>query len=178
MNDQSISARLRLLKDQNGFTSQTMADAIGMSRRTLESYMRRENAPLPGIEALRQFASLGVSLDWLVCGENWAEIQAAMIVRVSAERASLAVFTNYLQAKDAGQTLPQPEFLALEVGTQAAQIASNYAKLGTTAVQMAVLLKQTEAQSIESMRAKVQDLEQQLTDLRRATSKIDEKSAV
>ena len=49
----AISDRLRLFKEKKGLTAQAMADATGISRRTLESYMRRENPPLPGLEITR-----------------------------------------------------------------------------------------------------------------------------
>ena len=50
MDESSIASRLRRVKEQNGWTAGEMAALIGMSRRSLESYMRKENAPLPGVE--------------------------------------------------------------------------------------------------------------------------------
>jgi transcriptional regulator with XRE-family HTH domain len=95
MADVQISDRLRSVKENNGWTAQEMADKIGMSRRTLESYMRRQNAALPGLEALRQIAQgLEISLDWLVLGKVAAE-DAARLTRL-ASRASFVEAFDYL----------------------------------------------------------------------------------
>lgn len=63
----TVSARLRELRENRRITTQIMSDATGIPKRTLESYMLRKNAALPGLEALKRLSvGLGVSLDWLV----------------------------------------------------------------------------------------------------------------
>lgn len=151
MDDQKISDRLRLLKDEHGWTAQEMADAIGISRRTLESYMRRENAALPGLQPLALIAKhLGVSLDWLAGVGVEARLRDILLARVAAERASLPVLSNLIKTMEQGRPAPEAEFLATEIGSQAAQIADLMHEKVVTSVQMARLTKQfvTDAEGI------------------------------
>lgn len=145
MTDQKISDRLRALKDQQGWTAQQMADATGMSRRTLESYMKRENAALPGLEALCQISrGLGVSLDWLAGVGDMARLRDVLIARVSAERASLPVLTTLISTLNEGKPAPAAEFMAMQIGAQAAQLADGMHQSATTSVQMAEQVKRFE----------------------------------
>ena len=67
-----------------------MSDATGIPKRTLESYMLKENAAQPGPDALRRLSfGLDISLDWLVCGEGeWAK-DAARVARLASRAAVL-----------------------------------------------------------------------------------------
>ncbi len=177
MTDKKISDRLRMLKDQHGWTAQQMADAVGMSRRTLESYMKRENAALPGLEALCQIArGLGVSLDWLAGVGEMARIRENLVARVSAERASLPVITTLISTLNQGKPAPEPEFLAIEVGAQAAQFADLMHQNVITSFRMAELLKgfETAAEDVlkqknASLRAEIERLTQKLDSRKDAT---------
>lgn len=167
MTDTAISLRLRQLKDQNGWTAQEMADLIGMSRRTLESYMRRENAPLPGVDALRSIAKgTGVSLDWLILGDEHALIMAMLLARLASERAALPVLQNLLAAAKRNDQLPLAEYLAQEIGAGAAEKARFIHESGATSVQIARLLRQTidetdkaQATLSEELRKRIEQLE-------------------
>lgn len=166
MDNSSISDRLRQLKEQNGWTAQDMADRIGMSRRTLESYMRRENAPLPGLDALKQIA-LGtrVSLDWLVLGDVDARLIGVLLVRLAAERAALPVLKNLYEATRRNEAVPEPEYLAHEIGAQAAEKADFIIASGTTSVQIAQLLGLSWKESEREMRSKIADLRRQIEEI-------------
>lgn len=155
MKDQSISDRLRLLKAEHGWTAQEMADAIGISRRTLESYMRRENAALPGLQPLALIAKhLGVSLDWLAGVGVEARLRDMLLARVAAERASLPVLLNLIKTIEQGKHVPEAEYLAAAIGAQAAQIADLMHEKVVTSPQLARLTKQFEANLEEVLREK------------------------
>ncbi len=66
-----MSERLRRLRENRRLTTQAMSDATGIPKHTLESYMLKENAAQPGLDALKHLSGgLGVSLDWLIFGEG------------------------------------------------------------------------------------------------------------
>lgn len=147
-----------------------MADAVGMFRLTLESYMKRENAALPGLEALCQIArGLGVSLDWLAGVGAMARIRESLVARVSAGRAALPVITTLITTLSQGKPAPEPEFLAIEIGAQAAQFADVMHQNIITSLQMAKLLKgfETAAEDVlkqknAALRAEIDRLSKQL----------------
>ena len=162
----SISDRLRQLKEQNGWTAQEMADRIGMSRRTLESYMRREKAPQPGLEALKQIATgTLVSLDWLVLGDAHSRLSGVLLVRLAAERAALPVLTNLYESNRRKEPVPEPEYLAHEIGAQAAEKADFIIESGATSVQIAQLLGLSRSSFERTMKSKVADLRSQIEGL-------------
>lgn len=163
MTDQKISDRLRALKDQQGWTAQQMADATGMSRRTLESYMKRENAAQPGLEALCQIArGLGVSLDWLAGVGDMARIRDVLIARVSAERASLPVLTTLISTLNDSKPAPAPEFMAMQIGAQAAQLADAMHQSAITSVQMAERMKSFEDEAEVTLRVERDRLREEI----------------
>ena len=47
-----IALRLRKLRDQSGWTVADMAERTGIPKRTLDKYMLRTGASLPGFDAL------------------------------------------------------------------------------------------------------------------------------
>lgn len=155
MAESSISDRLRLLKEKKGLTAQAMSDATGVSRRTLESYMRRENPPLPGLETLGQISKgLGVSLDWLVFGGLSSMTREILIARVCAERAALPIIRDLLgKSRDQMEQIV-PEAIAVEVGTEAARNAVLLAEELVTSGQLKGLMDHFEAQTISSLTVK------------------------
>lgn len=163
----SISDRLRLLKEKKGITAQTMADATGISRRTLESYMRRENPPLPGLETLGQLAKgLGVSLDWLVLGDDTAVVRDILTARVCAEHGALPVIRDLLSKSKQDQALLVPEVVAREVGAEAARNALLLAEELMTTGQLLLLTKNLEALTMSSLSAKRDAMKEELETLK------------
>ena len=81
-----VSNRLRILRDRNNWTVADMAERTGIPKRTLDKYMLRQGASLPGLEALCALSrGLGVSLDWLVFGVTSASENIELIVDRAAD---------------------------------------------------------------------------------------------
>jgi transcriptional regulator with XRE-family HTH domain len=177
MTEGSIASRLRHVKEQKGWTAGEMAELIGMSRRTLESYMRKENAPLPGVEALRQIAlGLRLSLDWLVLGEEDASLGAVLLVRLSAERAALPVLENLFEAQRRNLPVPEPVYLAQEIGAGAATNAQMLVSSGMISVEIAQLIGRSTKQAEAVLKAKTDELRAQLAELRDRSQSAQEAS--
>lgn len=167
MQSPAISDRLRLFKEKKGLTAQAMADATGISRRTLESYMRRENPPLPGLETLGQLAKgLGVSLDWLVLGDDTSVVRDILTARVCAEHGALPVIRDLLSKSKHDQALLVPEVVAREVGAEAARNAVLLVEELMTTGQLVLLTKHLEALTITSLSVKRDALKEQLETLK------------
>lgn len=63
----SIDARLRQLHERSGMTILQMAEATGLSRNSLQNYMRTTNPQKPGVDAVAAICSgLRVTSDWLI----------------------------------------------------------------------------------------------------------------
>lgn len=91
---ESISDRLRGLRDRNGWTVADMAERTGIPKRTLDKYMLRQGASLPGFDALLALSKgLGVSLDWLIFGAEGA----SKGVQLVAERACNIVARRFAE---------------------------------------------------------------------------------
>lgn len=140
MND--LSARLRNLRDTNGWTVADMAERTGIPKRTMDKYMLRTSASLPGFDALCSLsAGLGVSLDWLVFGaeragqrvELFAERAAYDVVKIFAE--TLLHYqeqgTDLFSASDRLLGL-DPEEWAADLAMRAAEKAKGLAAEGVT----------------------------------------------
>ena len=167
MDESSIASRLRQVKEQNGWTAGEMADRIGMSRRSLESYMRKENAPLPGVDALKQMAlGLRLSLDWLVLGDEDAALVGVLLVRLAAERAALPVLENLIEAQRRNDPVPEAAYLAQEIGAHAAANAETLVTRGATSVQIAQLIRMSTKQAEGTLKAKIAAVRKELDDLR------------
>ncbi len=89
-----LSTRLRSIRDKKGWTVADMAERTGIPKRSLDKYMLRTGASLPGFDALCALSrGLGVSLDWLIFGEDiagkgvelFAERAAHHVVRLFGE---------------------------------------------------------------------------------------------
>lgn len=167
MDESSIASRLRQVKDQNGWTAGEMADRIGMSRRSLESYMRKENAPLPGVEALKQIAlGLRISLDWLVLGAEDAALVGVLLVRLAAERAALPVLENLMEAQRRNDAVPEAAYLAQEIGAHAAANAETLVASGATSVQIAQLIRLSTKQAEGTLKAKIAAVREEIDEMR------------
>ncbi len=167
MDESSIASRLRRVKEQNGWTAGEMAALIGMSRRSLESYMRKENAPLPGVDALKQIAlGLRLSLDWLVLGDEDAALVGVLLVRLAAERAALPVLENLIEAQRRNDPIPEAVYLAQEIGAHAAANAEMLVTNGMTSVQIAQLIGLSTKQAEGALKAKIAAVRKELDDLR------------
>lgn len=152
MAESSIADRLRLLKEKKGLTAQAMSEATGVSRRTLESYMRRENPPLPGLETLSQISKgLGVSLDWLILGGLSSMTREILLARVCAERAALPAIRELLAKSRDDQAMIVPELLAKEIGTASARNAVLLAEELATSGQIKGLMDHFEAQTVTAL---------------------------
>lgn len=136
----NVSARLRDWRSSNGMTTQQMAEMTDIPKRTLESYMLKSNAALPGIDALKRLSlGLGVSLDWLVFGASKVGVDVALLSRVSVRAAVLPVLQAIEKEYRRGSANSfetgtifglTPEELAVEVCTDAADRARKIASAG------------------------------------------------
>jgi len=96
---ETVSFRLRSLRDRNGWTVADMAERTGIPKRSLDKYLLLHSASLPGFEALRMLSKgLGVSLDWLVFGSEGAAPGVEMIVERASNAAARICFETILQA--------------------------------------------------------------------------------
>jgi transcriptional regulator with XRE-family HTH domain len=65
--EESIDARLRRLQSEHGWSLQQVADRTGLSKSSVQNYMRKNDPQKPGVDALIALASgLDVSTDWLL----------------------------------------------------------------------------------------------------------------
>ncbi|WP_457650337.1 helix-turn-helix domain-containing protein [Profundibacter sp.] len=122
-----IATRLRYLRDANGWTVAEMSYRCGLPKRTLEKYMLRSNASLPGYEALIAISKgFGVSLDWLVFGSDIAGEMVELVADRCAASASLPVFDALLRYHREGsrKIFSNEEILGLSIEEWAAQIGS------------------------------------------------------
>jgi hypothetical protein len=104
--------------------------------------MLKENAALPGIEALKSLSlGLEVSLDWLVFGGDQSGADMARTARVSSRAAVLPILKHILEdyrAKDITQyetgTLLglRPEELAAEIAADAGDRARGITAIGAS----------------------------------------------
>jgi transcriptional regulator with XRE-family HTH domain len=75
-----------------------MAERTGVPKRTLDKYMLRSDASLPGFDALCALSKgLGVSLDWLVFGAEGSSPSVELIVERASHAAGRAVFETILR---------------------------------------------------------------------------------
>lgn len=121
-----LSERLRQLRDRERWTVTEMAYLTGLPKRTIDKYMLRDGASLPGFEALTALSTgLGVSLDWLVFGEEVAAETTGLIAHRASTEVAANVFEGLHRIAQSGQKSPvegdrfyglYPEQWAAEVG--------------------------------------------------------------
>ncbi|MCU0912419.1 MAG: helix-turn-helix domain-containing protein [Rhodobacteraceae bacterium] len=106
-----VSARLRALREENGWTVADMAERTGIPKRTLEKYMLRTGGSLPGLDALVSLSrGLGVSLDWLVFGEEIAGETMELVATRAAAEVSAALFETLVREhRERGASIVQGE---------------------------------------------------------------------
>lgn len=137
-----LSFRLRGLRDRNSWTVADMAERTGIPKRTLDKYMLRNDASLPGFDALCALSrGLGVSLDWLVFGADTASESVELLVDRSADHV-VQLFAEMLlhHHKDErakifnDQTILNlsPEEWAADLGMRAGEKACELVKNGIT----------------------------------------------
>lgn len=101
---ENVSYRLRALRDDNGLTVADMAERTGIPKRTLDKYMLRSNPSLPGFDALISLSKgLGVSLDWLVFGEEFSSEGVELLSNMAATKTALMVFETFMHAHANGK---------------------------------------------------------------------------
>lgn len=137
-----LSFRLRELRDRNNWTVADMAERTGIPKRTLDKYMLRSGASLPGLEALCALSrGLGVSLDWLIFGSEGSSEAVGLIVnRVSGGAvralAETIVRENYAQNPKliVGERILNitPEGWAINLGLRAQEEAASLVASGIT----------------------------------------------
>jgi len=142
MEDVTFSTRLRKLRDNNGWTTAEMSYRSNLPKRSLEKYMLRDGASLPGYDALVSMAKgFGVSLDWLVFGSDAAGEIIGLIVERCATEISQQIFEALMAELIANERplLKNGEILNLTVeewaytiGHEAAELARQLAEKGVT----------------------------------------------
>jgi transcriptional regulator with XRE-family HTH domain len=102
--DPGFAARLRDLRDRNGWTVADMAERTGIPKQTLDKYLLRQNPSLPGFDALVALSKgLGVSLDWLVLGSAAISEATELLVRRCADEVAQLHFETILREHLAGE---------------------------------------------------------------------------
>lgn len=137
-----LAARLRELQDRNNWTVADIAERTGLPKRTLDKYLLRQGASLPGFEALCQLSrGLGVSLDWLVFGSDAASEPVALLAERAAFDVAKLLTETLLRSHYEGRNLfeNEDEILGLEpieygshFGQHAADLVREMVKTGTT----------------------------------------------
>jgi transcriptional regulator with XRE-family HTH domain len=135
-----LALRLRHLRDQNKWTVADMAEMTGLPKRTLDKYMLRSDASLPGFEALCALSKgLGVSLDWLVFGADTASGTVELLThRATYEVARLFAETLLSQHRKHGEAIfsestimtLSPEEWAADLGFRARENVREFVKNG------------------------------------------------
>ncbi len=119
-----------------------MAERTGIPKRTLDKYMLRNGANLPGFEALLALSKgLGVSLDWLATGADLVGEGTELISAMAAERVALSYFETLLRYHSRGDRAIfegeeilrlTPEEWAADVGVRVGEKARELASQGIT----------------------------------------------
>lgn len=140
----SLSERLRYLQERNNWTVANMAERTGIPKRTLDKYLLRAGASLPGFEGLCSLSKgLGVSLDWLVFGADAASEPVELIADKAADTIGRMFFAGLLnQGKDKSKRETffsaeailglTPEEWAADMGLRAGEEAAKLIRDGTT----------------------------------------------
>lgn len=144
--DSEIALRLRKLRDQSGWTVADMAERSGIPKRTLDKYMLRAGASLPGFDALCSLSKgLGVSLDWLVFGADTASNGVELIVDRATNDVVILLIETILHHHKIGQ--PDlltgekilnltPEEWGADMGLRAGEKAKSLIEGGVTKAQL------------------------------------------
>ena len=135
----------------------------GLPKRTLDSCTRRAGAPLPGLDALGKMAvGSGVFLDWLVHGQDASAARACLLVRLTAQQAALPVLRNLFDAMEKEVPLPEPEYLASDIGNNAGDLARGVTEMGMDWQMTKALPDRSDGEIVGAMKSKVIDLQGKL----------------
>lgn len=137
-----FAARLRELRDRQGWTVAEMSYRTNIPKRTLDKYLLRDGSSLPGFEALLALSKgLGVSLDWLVVGSEADSETSELAMDKCASKAALPVFDALLRYhREAVRPIFEgelilgltPEEWAAEIGSRAGEEAKSQVASGMT----------------------------------------------
>lgn len=136
-----VGNRLRHLAERSNWTVADMAERTGIPKRTLDKYMAREGASLPGFDALCALSKgLGVSLDWLVFGAEFASKGAELLVERAAYEVVKTVIETILKYDADGVKLIEggrllnslPEEGGFNLASKASEIATEMVQSGIT----------------------------------------------
>lgn len=119
-----------------------MAERTGIPKRTLDKYMLRSNAILPGYDALISLSKgLGVSLDWLVFGaENFSQSSKLLASKAATQIAQdvFGAILRHLQEEGSVSSKSEslcgltPEMWAVDLGQRIGTAAEELAAAGVT----------------------------------------------
>lgn len=169
-----VAFRLRELRDRNGWTVADMAERTGIPKRTLDKYMLRVGASLPGLEALCSLSrGLGVSLDWLVFGSEGSGKAVGLIVNRSSGYAARLLAETILREHAAGNERLisgerilnlTPEDWAIQMGDIAQQEAEKLIESGITLEELLEWQAATKERAHELFKDMVEHLLPDLSD--------------
>lgn len=95
----SIDVRLRDLQTANGWTIPHMAELAGLSKNSLQNYMRKTSPQKPGVDALKSMSvGFKVSVDWLLglSSENSDGSQISISQADAFQRTGKIQFIRYI----------------------------------------------------------------------------------
>lgn len=136
-----FSYRLRQLCEGNGWTVADMAERTGIPKRTLDKYMLRTGASVPGFDALVEMSKgLGISLDYLVFGAEQTSQRDALLAYKAADTAIRNFLENLYRHNEVGTEifgdntiLTQPiELVSSTVASLAQKAAEDMNQRGIT----------------------------------------------
>lgn len=160
-----LAQRLRDLRDRKNWTVADMAERTGIPKRSLDKYMLRSGASLPGFDAICSLSTgLGVSLDWLVFGaeragegaELFAERAAHEVISLFAETLIKYQIEGNSAVVTPGSIIGlEPEVWAADLASRAGEMARELAQSGTTKEDLLTWKYQRKARLEELFRDRV-----------------------
>jgi transcriptional regulator with XRE-family HTH domain len=160
-----LAQRLRTLRDRERWTVADMAYKTGIPKRTLDKYMLREGASLPGFEAVLALSQgLGVSLDWLLLGEERSAELSALLANHASTEAGKTIFEGLHRfAREGTPALDgemlfglHPEVWAAELGARIAEVAKELAREGVSAATLQERLRQDSERLNETLQDRLE----------------------
>ena len=164
----SLADRLRNLQERNNWTVADMADRTGIPKRTLDKYLLRDGASLPGFDALCALSKgLGVSLDWLVFGADAASEPIELIADKAADTIARMFFTGILRLGKDKQKRESffsaealmgltPEEWAADIGLRAGEEAAKLIQEGTTRAELSFWREARKERMVELLSGRIE----------------------